>query len=61
MEDIRKYRIFLYKRGIGYVKDFLCLEKTAKGIAKQLLNKFDGTLIADEGGFLKAMYGYCGP
>lgn len=60
VRDNVKYRIFLYKRGTGYVKNFLCPDKTAKDVGKRLLEKYDGVLIIDGNGFMKAMYGYCG-
>lgn len=60
MSENTKYRIFLYKRGHGCVKNFACPSNRAVKVAKELLAKYDGALVLDGKGIMKAMYGYCG-
>lgn len=57
-----KYRIFLYKRGIAWARNFSCPANTAESVVERMIEKYDydGALVVDGNGIMKSLYGYCG-
>lgn len=54
------YKLYLYKRGVGFVKEVWWPNCLFRAIEKCLIGKYDGVIVAELDGKVKAMYGYCG-
>ena len=58
----KEFEMLCYLRKVGLVTKFMCPAKIAEKVAKNMIkaDKYDGIMVCERSGLVKAIYGYCG-